>query len=87
MFRVFITGSQDSRSDRVVKREKLSTDDAKRKVSKVDKERAAYYNQHGKGKWGDANNYELALNTDWYSLEDCADIIAHSAADSVSVKI
>ena len=40
LFRVFITGSQDSRSDRVVKRENLS-----------------------------------------------ADIIAHSAADSVSVKI
>ena len=87
LFKVFITGSQDSRSDRVVKRENLSTDDAKRKVSKVDKERAAYYNQHGKGKWGDANNYDLALNTDWYSLEDCADIIVHSAADSVSVKI
>ena len=78
LFRVFITGNQDSRSRRVANRENLDLDEGKRKVSKVDKERAAYYNQHGKGKWGTADHYDLILNTDWYSLEKCADIITCS---------
>ena len=78
LFRVFITGSPDSRSRRIANRENLGIDEGKRKVAKVDKERAAYYNQHGKGKWGTAGNYDLILNTDWYSFEKCADIITCS---------
>ena len=78
LFRVFITGSPDSRSRRIANRENLDLDEGKRRVSKIDKDRAAYYNQHGKGRWGTAGNYDLILNTDWYSFEKCADIITCS---------
>ena len=78
LLRVFVTGNQETRINRIVKRESLSADEAARKVNRVDKERAAYYNQHMHGKWGASDNYDLILNTDWYSFEECANIIAES---------
>ena len=80
LLRVFITASQETRIERSIKCDRLSPEDAKRRVVSSDKDRASYYNQHGKGKWGSADNYDLILNTDWYSFEKCTDIIAESAA-------
>ena len=81
LLRVFITGCQEKRILRIQSREGLSPDEAKKKVARVDKERAAYYNQHGKGKWGSAENYDLILNTDWYSFEESADTVVRSVSE------
>ena len=77
IFRVFITGSQEERIKRIHEREGLSAEEAKQKINRVDKERAAYYNQRGKGRWAGADNYDLILNTDWYSQEESADLVCY----------
>jgi len=48
-------------------------------ISKADRERSAYYNQFGQGKWGQPECYDLCINTDRVSIDDAADLIASVA--------
>ena len=76
---VFITASEETRADRIAEREKLSDLDSYKKVLRVDKERAAYYNQWSDRVWGAASTYDLCLDTDKFGLENTAEIIAKIA--------
>lgn len=79
LLRVFITSDVESRISRVVRRDSLNTADARKKIAKADKERAAYYNQLSATKWGAADGYDLCLNTDWFGIDHAADLIVTTA--------
>ncbi len=79
LLRTFIMSGMENRIKRIQQRDRLSADEAKKKIIKVDKERAAYYNQRARTKWGASESYDLLLNTDFFSLECGADIIADIA--------
>ena len=44
-------------------------------ITKTDKRRANYYSYFSNQKWGQADNYDLVLNTSKISIEDAAEII------------
>ena len=73
---VFVTASEETRAARIAKREGLSDAESFRKVVKVDRERAAYYNQRSEREWGNAATYDLCLDTDKFGLEGTAERIA-----------
>lgn len=75
LFRVFVTAPVASRAARVSQRENLSPSDSEQLVKKVDRERAAYYNQYGGQPWGDAGTYDLCVDTDRLGLEGAAALI------------
>ncbi len=75
LFRVFISSSKETRIHRIMERDHVSAAEAGRKLSKVDKERAAYYNQRAKTHWGDAEGYDLCLDTDWFGIDGASDSI------------
>ena len=75
LFRVFIAAGRDSRIRHVMERDRLSAAEADRKLSKVDRERAAYYNQHAKTRWGEAEGYDLCIDTDWFGMDGAAGLI------------
>lgn len=75
VFSVFITSSPDSRIKRVMERESLSQTESAKKIARVDKARAAYYNQHSDQVWGSAANYDLCIDTDRFGLEGAVDLI------------
>ena len=54
LFRVFISSGEDNRTKRIIERDHLSAAEAGRKLHRVDKERAAYYNQRSRTPWGNA---------------------------------
>ncbi|MDO5548529.1 MAG: cytidylate kinase-like family protein [Eubacteriales bacterium] len=75
LIRIFITASKGSRIAHIVERESMSERDARRRVSKVDRERASYYHQYSDQKWGYAETYDSCFNTDVLGKENVADAI------------
>ena len=75
LFNVFITASDKARAERVSEREDMPEQESYKKVTKVDSERAAYYNQYSDKKWGDASSYDLCIDTDKFGMEGAASLI------------
>ena len=44
-------------------------------IIKTDKRRANYYSYFSNQKWGQADNYDLVLNTSKISIENAAEVI------------
>lgn len=72
---VFVTASVEYRTKRIMEREGIDEKAARKKVLRVDKERAAYYNQFGGEEWGHASTYDLCLNTETFGDEKAAELI------------
>ena len=72
---VFVTASVEYRTERIMEREGLDEKSARKKVLRVDKERAAYYNQFGGDNWGYASTYDLCINTETFGDEKAAELV------------
>lgn len=75
LLRVFISSGTEARVRRVMQRDSLDAESARKKIAKVNKERAAYYNQRSSTPWGAAGGYDLCLDTDWFGMERTAELI------------
>lgn len=76
LFKIFVTAPLEARIERVMQRENLSYQDSKDKIIRVDKERADYYNSYEYLTWGNANSYDLCIDTAKFGLEQTAQFIA-----------
>lgn len=72
---VFISASMDKRIARVSKRDKLSKKNSKDKILKADKVRRSYYNSYGDGNWGEADNYNLCIDSGDLGIDNSVDVI------------
>lgn len=75
VFRVFITAPKSERASRIAVRENQSLEDAKKKIRRVDKERAEYYNSLSDDTWGMADTYDLCINMGKIALDEAAELI------------
>ena len=78
LIRVFIRADKEDRVKRVIERGTVTADKASDYISKMDKQRANYYNFYSNKNWGDIDNYDLVLNSSVFSIEECADIIINA---------
>lgn len=76
VLRIFITASKKSREQRITERDQLTEIDSRKKVSRVDRERAAYYNQYSDKKWGVASSYDLCIDTDKFGITGTAKMLS-----------
>lgn len=60
----------------IARRDGLALTAARRKVQRIDGERATFYQQHFKNDVSDALNFDLLLNTSSLGLEECASAVA-----------
>ena len=74
-FRVRITGSPESCARHVASRENISVEEASKRVSEVDEERADYIKMLYKADIHDLSNYDLVLNSDRYDRVQLAELI------------
>lgn len=72
---VFISAGMQHKIDRVVQRDGLDPKEAEKKIKKVAIERKNHCKYFTGRDWGMAENYDLALRTDAFSVEDVADTI------------
>lgn len=63
ILRIFIMGELEARIKTMMARRDLSYEQAKRLVREVDKDRSSYYKYHTDRIWGEAENYDLCIDS------------------------
>ena len=79
IIRVYVYADMKSRVERICKLYDLNEKAATTLIKKTDKKRANYYNFYTSKTWGDAQNYDLCLNSDALGIDGTADMIKEFA--------
>lgn len=73
--KVFVHADMKFRADRIVRVYGEREESPETRLKEKDKRRAAYYRFYTDMKWGDAENYHIALDSGELGIETCAGII------------
>jgi len=77
LFRIFIYGDLDHRQERVKQRHpEIKSTQVIDIINKTDKRRASYYNFYTGNKWGKYDNYDMAVNSSTFGIDETARLIA-----------
>ena len=66
---VFILGDTDARIKCLEERQGLDEAQARKKIKEVDKDRSSFYKYYSDQTWGDAQNYDLCINSSKLGVE------------------
>ena len=72
---VFILGDMDERLKCLERRQGLDEAEAKKKIKEVDKDRSSFYRYYSDQTWGDAQNYDLCINSSKLGVEGTVQVI------------
>ena len=75
VFNIYVCADKEDRIHRIMDKEKLSYEDAKKMLEENDRKRADFYNENTGKVWGDVSNYHMILDTTVLGIENCADIL------------
>lgn len=75
---VFIHADMDDRIQRISKKHSLTASQAKDRIVKTDKQRSSHYNYYTSKKWGDADSYDLCLNSKVLGQDGCIEMILNA---------
>lgn len=76
LVRVFILADKDFRVKTMMERRNLTEEQAKKLIREVDKDRSSYYKYYTDQNWGDAQNFDLCLNSGRLGVEGAVKVIA-----------
>ena len=86
LLRVFIYADPESRKYRIEHVYHESPGTEEEQLLKTDKKRAAYYQHYTGRKFGDAQNYDICLNSGMLGIEECVKLIQDACLDKSSGK-
>ena len=72
---LFIHAPIEARVERVVRRQKVSLEEARKLIAKTDKRRASYYEYYTSKKWGAVDSYDFCLNSNYLGLGRTVELI------------
>ena len=72
---VFILGDMDERLKCLERRQGLDAAAARKKIKEVDKDRSSFYKYYSDQVWGDAQNYDLCINSSRLGVEGTVKVI------------
>lgn len=72
---IFVHAGMDFRIHRATSQYGLAVEKAAENIMKRDKRRANYHNYHSDEKWGNINNYDLAVKTDFGGVDHAVQCI------------
>ena len=72
---VFILGDMDERLKCLERRQGLDEAAARKKIKEVDKDRSSFYKYYSDQIWGDAQNYDLCINSSRLGVEGTVKVI------------
>ena len=75
LLKVFIHASYEKRAERIVTLYGESDTAIEKRIKEKDKRRSAYYKYYTKIEYGDARNYDVALDSGKLGIEKCVEII------------
>ena len=73
--RVFIMGDMPTRIKTIMKRKNISEDQAKNLIKEVDKDRSSYYRYYTDQIWGEAENYDLCIDSGRIGVQGAVEVI------------
>ena len=82
-FNIFIQCDEEKRIQRIMQTDKIPYVEAKKRMLKIDKCRAAYYNYYTEGKWGERLNYNLVVSSD-AGVEATAELIYNAVKNFIA---
>ena len=80
LLRVFIHAPLQDRIQRIRRLHNLSAQDAQLMIRKSDHERRRYYSCYTEKAWGNQENYDISLNSSYWGINRCVDLLAHTAS-------
>ena len=72
---VFILGDMDERLKCLESRQGLDEVEARKKIKEVDKDRSSFYRYYSDQTWGDAQNYDMCINSSKLGVEGTVQVI------------
>ena len=72
---IFVLSDLEFKKKRTMEREPLSEIEALALITHQDRQRKTYHNQFCKGKWGDARNWDLAVNSARLGIQGTVDFL------------
>ena len=72
---VFICAPEEFRIQRLMREESLTEDEAEKLMRRKDRTRETYYNYYTFGAWGQADNYNLCVDSSVLGIDGTADYI------------
>ena len=74
---IFVSGEPDTRIQRLMERHGFSAREAADYMTKQDRRRRAYHDENCSGRWGDASNYHLTINSSLLGIEGTVNFLEH----------
>ena len=75
LIRVFIMADEPFRIKAMMQRRNLTEEQAKKLIKEVDKDRSSYYKYYTDQVWGDAENYDLCINSARIGVDGAVQVI------------
>ncbi len=75
VLRIFVTGDQEDKVDRIAHIRKISEKEAAEECKETDNLRRTYHNYYSDTKWGDSRAYDLIINTSRLGLNGSYEIV------------
>ena len=72
---VFILGDMDERLKCLERRQGLDEVEARKKIKEVDRDRSSFYRCYSDQAWGDAQNYDMCINSSKLGVEGTVQVI------------
>jgi len=72
---VFVTGDEDAKIDRVMKRNNLDEESARKRMLRMNRQRKKYHNRYVNHKWGDSRFYDLIINSSKLGVEGTVTVL------------
>ncbi len=80
LYRIFVYADMESRIKRCIERategEDVSEKNMKRNIQRIDRKRAAYYEDYTLQKWADKSNYDFLVNTSNLDIAEVSRVLA-----------
>ncbi len=67
---IFVSADHDDRVARVMERNNVDEKLANKMIKRIDKTRAAFYNNNSSRKWGEASTYDLCLKSNILGIDE-----------------
>lgn len=80
LLRVFVLADKDFRIQTMMARRDLTAEQAKKLIREVDKDRSSYYKYYTDQIWGDAENYDLCIDSARIGVDGAVKVIKAYAA-------
>lgn len=79
MISIFITADSNDRIKRIAEKELIDENSAKEKMEKGDKKRRSYHDYYATAHWGEAQSYDLCINSSRLGIDSTVDFIYNFA--------